>query len=472
MEKTTKIKYNQTEKMGKMPIGKLLFSMSLPAIFAMLIQALYNIVDSIYVSRITEGSEAEITALNYAFPLQMIMMAFAFGVGIGTNSLIARRLGEKKADEASNAAKTGFVLVLICYAAFLIFSFFLPQLFLKIYHIDSPEIKQMATSYLSIVMAFSFGMFLETTSNKILQSTGDMKTPMFTLLLGAVTNIILDPIFIFKANEGIGLPFGLGLGVTGAAIATVIAQIVAAIFALTILLFKKHAIKVDFKPFKIHKQTVAEIIRVGISVTIMNSINAITTIILNTILTKSGVTVLGVYFKIQSFIFMPVFGLTQGALPILGYNYGAKEEHRFRKTFFYAISFALAIMVIGLVLFQTIPGPILGMFDLSSSLDLGMRAIRIMSICFIPAALSIVISTMFQAIGHGVKSMLMSLARQLIILIPCAIIIKALTHTDDYVWWSYPIAEIACCAVFIPIALLTIKKIFIKQRAEMATVTE
>lgn len=207
-----------TKRMGTMPESKLLLSMSLPAIVSMLVQALYNVVDSIYVSKITMGSEKEITALNYAFPMQMIMLAFALGIGIGTNSLISRRLGEKNNEAASKAASTGLIIAIGCYLCFFVFSFFLPKLFLSIYEFEDPSIAAMSNSYMRIVMAFSFGMFIEMCISKILQATGNMKIPMYTLLLGACTNIILDPIFIFKPHQGIGLPFGLGLGVNGAAI--------------------------------------------------------------------------------------------------------------------------------------------------------------------------------------------------------------------------------------------------------------
>lgn len=447
----------QENKMRNTPIGKLLLAMAIPAIFSMLVQALYNVVDSLYVSRIS-NENTELTALNYAFPIQMICLAISLGIGIGTSSVISRRLGEKNQKMADNAAKTGIFLAIIAYIIILVCSFFVPKLFMNIYN-DTQEIKELSISYLSIVMAFSIGSMLEVVISKILQGTGNMIIPMISQLIGAITNIILDPIFIFAPGLGIGLPFGLGLGVKGAAIATVIAQCVSGLFVTLVIVLKKQQVSFNFKEFKLIRQTIKDIFNVGISVTIMNSINALTTIILNLILTSSGVTILGTYFKVQSFIFMPVFGLTQGAMPIMGYNFGARSKERFLKTIKLSLYASLSVMFIGLLLFQFGANIITDVFNFGEISSLAAKAFRIISLCFIPAAISIIISSMFQAIGHGYKSMLMSILRQAVILIPCAILLKNIFQSDNGVWAAYPISELLCCVTFSIVAILTLKKV-------------
>ncbi len=445
-------------KLRTEPIGKLLFKMAVPAIFSMLVQALYNIVDSLYVARISETNN-ELTALNYAFPVQMVVLAISLGIGVGTSSMISRCLGAKKQQAADYSAKTGLLMAFIAYIVILICSFFVPQLFMKLYN-DTQEIESLSIKYLSIVMAFSIGSIFEVVISKILQGTGNMIVPMLSQLIGAITNIILDPIFIFNAGEGIGLPIGLGMGVSGAAIATVIAQCISGLFVTSIIIFKKQLVSFNFKDFKIKKEILKGILSVGIAVAIMNSINAFTTITLNKILSSDGVTILGTYFKVQSFIFMPVFGLTQGAMPIMGYNYGANIKERFLRTFKLSLLTSLTVMFIGLLLFQFGSNIFVIAFKLGNASNLAIKAFRIISISFIPAGISIIISCMFQAIGHGYKSTLMSILRQAVILIPCAIILKSITHSDDSVWWSYPISEIVCCIIFIFIGLFTIKKLF------------
>lgn len=468
---------NKTSRLGTAPIFKLILTMSLPAIFSMLVQALYNIVDSFFVGMITE-TDNEITALNYAFPLQMIFFAIAMGIGVGANSLIARRLGENNQQEASKAAQTGIILGVFAYVITIICSLFLPKLFMKIYNC-SDIISDLSISYLSIVMAFSFGMYIETICNKILQSTGNMKIPMYSQLLGAVTNIILDPIFIFKTNQSYFLPFGgkftmpfgLGLGVQGAAIATVIGQIAAGILVLCITLLKKHSVSFNFKGFKFSWQIIKQIFNVGIAVTIVNSINSFSTIILNLILEKVpvkingedvavGVTILGSYYKLQSFVFMPAFGLNQGVMPILGFNYGANKPKRFNKTFVYSLLIAISILSLGLILFQVMPKTLLNILSISGdTIKYGEIALRIISISFVAAAVNIIVSSLYQAIGHGIKSMCLNLLRQAGILIPLVFLLSFLTKNLNIVWIAFPIAEWLCMLVFIPITLITIKKI-------------
>lgn len=448
-------------KMETTPVGKLLFTMAIPAIFSMLVQALYNIVDSLYVANISNTNN-ELTALNYAFPVQMIVLAISLGIGIGTNSMVSRCLGAKKQNDANLTAKTGIIMALIAYIVVLICSFFVPTLFMKLYN-DSANIENLSIQYLRIVMAFSVGSIFEVVISKILQGTGNMIVPMISQLIGAITNILLDPIFIFNPGEGLGLPIGLGLGVQGAAIATVIAQCISGLFVTSIIIFKKQKVSFNFKEFHFSKYIIKSILSVGVAVTIMNSINAFTTIALNKILSSSGVTILGTYFKVQSFVFMPIFGLTQGALPIMGYNYGARIKKRFKKALLLSIMTSLSVMTIGLFLFQFGSNIIVQAFKLGEISNIAVSAFKIISICFIPAGISIIFSSMFQAIGHGYKSTLMSIFRQAIILIPCAIILKQLTNSDASVWWSYPISEIICCLVFSIIAIKTQKHLFDEQ---------
>lgn len=469
---------NNSTKLGNTPILKLMAIMSIPAMFSMLVQALYNIVDSFFVGMISTTNN-EITALNYAFPLQMIFFAIALGIGIGTNSLISRRLGEGNDKEASRVAQTGLILGLCAIVITILCSFFLPKLFMLLYKNESNTIRDLSIQYLSIAMGFSFGMYIETIFNKILQSTGNMKIPMFSQLIGAITNIILDPIFIFKANGVYQLPFGgeftmpfgLGMGIQGAAIATVIGQIAAGIFVLCFALFKKQSVKFNFKGYKFSWRTIKQIFNVGIAVTIVNSINSISTIILNKIFelvpvkigneyVNIGATILGTYYKLQSFVFMPVFGMNQGVMPILGYNYGAKKSNRFNKTFIYALSFALIIMSLGLILFQVAPSKLLNILSISGiTNEYGTIALRVVSLSFLAAAGTIITSSLFQAIGHGLKSALLNLLRQAFILIPLAFIISYFTRNINLVWIALPIAEWVTLAIFVPVIIITLKNL-------------
>lgn len=468
---------DNSTKLGKTPILKLMAIMSIPAMFSMLVQALYNIVDSFFVGMISETNN-EITALNYAFPLQMIFFAIALGIGIGTNSLISRKLGENNQKEASKVAQTGLLLGVCAIVITALSSLFLPKLFMMIYKDESDTIKNLSIDYLTIAMGFSFGMFVETIFNKILQSTGNMKVPMFSQLIGAITNIILDPIFIFKAGTtyetpfgfDFNMPFGFGLGVKGAAIATVIGQIVAGIFVLCIALFKKQSVSFNFKGFKLSFNVIKQIISVGIAVTIVNSINSISTMILNKIfenvkiqigdeLKNVGATVLGTYFKLQSFIFMPIFGMNQGVMPILGYNYGAKKAKRFNQTFIYALIFALIIMTVGLLLFQFAPEQLLSILLSGEEVSRGVWALRIISLSFFAAAGNIIVSSLFQAIGHGFKSAALNLLRQAFILIPLALVISLVFKELNYVWIAFPVAEWLSLLIFSFITVRTIIKL-------------
>ena len=451
-------KFN-SDKMGTMPVGKLLFSMSVPAIFSMLVQSLYNVVDSIFVAQVSEDA---LVAVSIAFPLQMLIIALALGVGVGTNALIARRLGEKRREEANIAANTGIVLSLINMALCMLVGLFLAKPFVGLFTQDA-AIFTMGSQYLMIVMVFSVGVMIEMTCSRVLQATGNMIVPMISQLIGAITNIILDPIFIFGY---FGVP---KMGVAGAAVATVIGQILAMIFVLIVLKVGTH--EVDIAPWRHHPQMQAakDIYRVGIPTFVMNAIGSLTTTAMNAILmgfSATAVAVLGIYFKLQSFVFMPIFGLNLGAMPILGYNYGAADEKRFTRTLALSFGVALAIMVIGTVLFWTMPEMLLKLFNGSDQmLQLGSYALRVLALCFLPAACSIIMTTMFQALGKGMMSLVMSLLRQLVFIIPLAWILGQLGGLGA-VWFCYPAAELLVAVIFVPIALKTIKKSFDQERQE------
>ncbi len=418
-------------KMGYAPIFKLIVSMSLPAIFSMIIQALYNIVDSVFVSMYSMDG---LTAVSLAFPIQMLLIAVSVGTGVGINSLVSRRLGEKRQHEADSAATHGIVLGVCNWIVFLILGLTIVKPFINAFT-DNPEIAGMGIDYLSVIMIYSFGCFLEVIIEKTLQATGNMIFPMIFMLTGALLNIALDPVFIFV----------LDMGVKGAAIATVLGQIVAMILAVIILVFKKHAVKISFRDVKLSWITVKNIYAVGIPAIVMQSITSLMLVLVNLILKKFpnsdiAISVLNVYFKLQSFVFMPCFGLNQGLLPIMGYNYGAKNKERLMKTLKYGITIAFCIMTVGFTVFMTIPNVLLGMFNADKEMmDIGCVALRIICLCFLPAAVGIIFISFFQATGHGMRSMLISLLRQLVILVPSAFALSYISL--NAVWFAFPIAE-------------------------------
>ena len=422
-------------KMGTEPIGKLLLSMSLPAMFSMLIQALYNIVDSIYVAQIGEHA---LTAVSLAFPVQNLMIAVSVGTGVGLNSLISRRLGERREKEASAAATHGVLISFAESLLFLLFGLFFCRMFFSAITSDSTVI-QMGVEYTSIVTIFSFGCFIEINLEKTLQATGNMFYPMVFQLIGAISNIILDPIFIFG---WFGLP---AMGVTGAAIATVTGQILAMLFAVYVMVRKEHAVHITFKGFHLSGAIVRDIFQVGFPSIIMQSIGSVMIMALNNILivfSQAAVAVLGVYFKLQSFVFMPVFGLGAGALPIMGFNYGARNKKRLMHTLQLTCAIAFGIMLVGLLIFQFGARYLLMMFNASTDMmDIGISALRTISLCFPAAGLGIAFSNFFQAIGEGKNSLLISVLRQLVILLPCAWIISRI-GTLNQVWLAFPIAEV------------------------------
>ena len=429
----------QENKMGIMPIPKLLISMSLPMIASMLVQALYNIVDSMFVAQLNEGA---LTAVSLVFPVQNLMIAVASGTGVGINALLSRSLGEKKLDQANKIASNGVFLALVSSLVFAVIGIFCSRLFFAAQTTDA-QIVEYGTQYMSIITIASIGIFLQVTYERLLQSTGKTFFNMITQGTGAIINIILDPILIFG---WFGLP---AMGVTGAALATVIGQFCASILA--VYFHNKHnaEIIVRARGFKIDKETIVSIYKIGVPSILMQSIGSVTTFCMNNILlmfSATAATVFGVYFKLQSFIFMPLFGLTNGMIPIVAYNYGARNKKRIYNTISISMLIAIIIMSIGLLVFQTLPATLLGLFDASEQmLAIGIPALRIISVSFIFAGYSIISSSVFQALGNGVYSLAVSVARQLVVIIPVAFLFAKFFGLN-MVWWAYPIAEIASVA--------------------------
>lgn len=441
----------QENKMGVMPVGKLLVSMSLPAMFSMFIQALYNIVDSIFVSRISENA---LTALSLAFPMQMLMVSFSVGMSVGICSVISRRLGQKREKEAFNAAQTGYTIELICALGALLIGLFFSKTFISWYTND-PELLQMGTTYISICMCFGFGGFILQLCEKSLQATGDTIHPMIIQISGAVFNIIFDPIFIFG---WFGLP---AMGVAGAAIATVMGQFLS-MFIGIYFVKKSPYVSINFLKFRLAKEDLKDINAVGFPAVILQGIGTIMSSTMNLVLTSFDVlatTVFGVYFKLQSFVFMPIFGMSQGLMPILGYNFGAKNRSRMFKALKVSLAIALAIMVFGLLLFEAIPGVLLSMFNASDAmLAIGKKAMRRICLSFPLAAISITLGTMFQAMGDGVYSMINSIVRQIGVLIPAAWILGHFFGLDA-VWFSFVIAEVFALILTLIFFRIEVKKI-------------
>jgi putative MATE family efflux protein len=426
--------------MGVMPMNKLLATMSFPAMLSMLIQALYNIVDSIFVSRISENA---LSAVTLVFPIQMLMISVGVGTGVGLSSLIARRLGQKRFDEANDSAMHGLLIAVINWLVFAAFGLLGTAAFIRLFS-DDAELIGFAVRFGTIVTVGSPFLFVQINIEKTLQATGNMLFPMIFNIVGAVTNIILNPILIFG---WFGAP---ALGIAGSATATVISQFVAMSIALFMFFRFKHAVKLNFKHFKPKRKIFSDIYAVGLPSIVMQAIMSFTISGMNAILirmTSTAVAVLGVYFRIQSLIFMPVFGLNQGALPIIGYNFGARNKARLIECYKKASVIAISIMLIGLVLFQLFPMQILHIFNASPDmLHIGSRALKIISICFIPAGFAIVSTTLFQALGHGVLSMILSLLRQLVLILPFCYFLAKFWGVD-YVWFCYPMAEIFSVAI-------------------------
>lgn len=425
----------QENKMGVMPVNKLLLSMSVPMMLSMLVQALYNIVDSVFVAQINEDA---LTAVSLAFPLQTLMIALGGGMCVGVNALLSRALGEKDYKRVNDCAKNGVFLSLINFLIFLLIGLFLVKPF-YLSQTEDMEIVNYGVQYLSIVCTCSIGIYMQFIFEKLLQSTGRTVLTMITQATGAVINIILDPILIFGL---LGMP---KMGVAGAAIATVIGQIVAAILACVLNQKMNPEIALDFKGFRPNGRVIDQIYQIGVPSIIMQSIGSIMTYSMNQILiafSSTATAVFGVYFKLQSFIFMPIFGLNNGMVPIIAYNYGARKKERMVQTIKLSVIYAMTIMAVGVLIFQLIPDKLFMLFDASEHmLSMGVPALRIISVHFVLAGFCIVVGSVFQALGHAVYSMINSICRQLIVLIPAAYLLAQLGDVN-YVWWAFPIAEL------------------------------
>ncbi len=440
-------------KMGYMPEGKLLLNMSLPMMLSMLVQAMYNIVDSIFVSRISEDA---LTAVSLAFPLQSLMIAIAAGTGVGVNALISRALGEKRQDKVDQVASNGLFVYALSYIAVAILGILVVRPFYTMQTgVGQENILELGVTYLSIVMVFSFGLFAQFIFERMLQATGRTVFTMISQMVGAIINIILDPILIFGL---LGFP---KLGIAGAAVATVAGQIIAAIIGCIYNMKKNPDVHVSFKGFHPNGKIIGEIYMIGVPSIIMQSIGSVMTTGMNLILmglSSTSAAVFGVYFKLQSFFFMPVFGLNNGLIPIISYNYGARNKKRMINTMKYGYMVALFFLLLGFAAFELIPMQLLLLFDASiDMLTIGIPALRIIGIHFLIAWFCIVTGTLFQAVGSAVYSMYVSLARQLVVLLPAAYILAKLGGLA-WIWWSFPIAEVMSMMITLVCLRLTMKK--------------
>ena len=445
-------------RMGVMPVGKLLFSMSTPMVISFLVQSLYNIVDSIFVARYSPDALA---AVSLAYPIQILMIAVSVGTGVGVNALLSRLLGEGKKERAKATADNAVLLAIIASIAFAIFGAIGTKAFFNA-QTNSDSIRSLGYSYLSIVSIFSFGLILEVTYERILQSTGKTIYNMITQGIGAIINIILDPILIF------GLLGAPKMGVAGAAIATVAGQIVAMILSFVFnmkyneevdITFGKHIFKPDFIIIK-------DIYKVGIPSIAMQSMSTIMMLGLNKILVRysdMAVNVLGIYYKLQSFVFMPIFGLNNGMTPIVAYNYGARNKDRIMKVLKYSFLSSLVIMVIGTAIFWIFPKELMILFSPNEEmLRLGIPALRICSLCFILAAFDVIAIASFQSLGNGMYALYASFLRQLVLILPLAYVLSNMFGLEA-VWYSIPLAELGCA--FLDIYLM--KKIYKQKIANL-----
>ena len=439
-------------KMGVMPVGKLLFSMSAPMMLSMLIQACYNIVDSIFVAQISEDA---LNAVSLTFPLQQLMIAVCGGTAVGMNALLSRALGAKEPEKANKIANTGIFLFACSYVVFALIGFFFSKPFF-LAQTDVEEIVNYGTDYATICMCGAIGIFTQFCFEKMLQATGRTFCTMVTHLIGTIVNIVLDPILIFGL---FGFP---KLEVAGAAIATVSGQMVAGLMAILFNLKFNKDIHISFKLIRFDKEIVKEIYKIGLPSIVMQSIGSVMTFCLNKILiafTTTATAVFGAYFKLQSFIFMPIFGLNNGMVPIIAYNYGAKKYDRVKKTIILTIITAIAIMTMGMLTFELVPHVLLGMFNASEAmLEIGVPALRIIGTHLIFAGFCIISGSVFQAIGNPNHSLIVSICRQLVALLPAAWLL-AQTNRLELVWLAFPIAE--CVS-------LTLSAIFLKKTLKTA----
>ncbi len=444
-------------KMGVMPVNQLLLNMSLPMMVSMLVQALYNIVDSIFVARVSEDA---LTAVSLAFPIQTLLIAVGAGTGVGINALLSKSLGEKNYETANQTAMNGIFLAVLSFILFVAVGLFAVKPFYlsQVKSTDS-EIYTMGISYLSIVCICSFGIYGQLIFEKLLQSTGMTFYSMLSQLAGAVTNIVLDPILIFGL---LGMP---KMGVTGAAVATVVGQCVGAVLGVWFNLKCNHELQLSIKGFRPNAKIIGKIYQVGLPSIIMQAIGSVMTYGMNLILiqfTSTATAIFGIYFKLQSFFFMPVIGLNNGMVPIIAYNFGAGKRSRIVKTIRYSLVYAFMLMFLGFLAFQLIPAQLLGMFEASDEmLEIGVSALRIIGVHFLIAWFCIIAGSVFQAVGNGVYSLIVSVARQLVILLPAAYILAKIGGLA-LVWWAFPIAELMSFAVSATFLVITWKKVISK----------
>ena len=446
-------------RMGTEPLNPLLLSLAIPMMISMLVQALYNVVDSIFVSYV---NEAALSAVSLAFPIQNLLIAFAVGTAVGVNAYLSKNLGEGNHEEADRAAANGLFLAVCSAIGFLIFGLFGAKAFIHAQTTDA-LIARYGTEYLTICTVFSLGCCVQCMMEKILVSTGRSTFAMTTQLIGAVTNIVLDPVFIFGL---FGVP---RLEAAGAAVATVIGQFVGAAAALTLHFLYNKDVHISLRGFRPNGRTIRRIYQVGIPSIVMNAIGSVMTFGMNAILiaySTTAVAVFGVYFKLQSFVFMPVFGLNNGMVPIVSYNYGARKPDRILGTMRLAAIYAVSIMVLGFLAGQFLPGVMLSIFNASPDmLSLGTVALRIISISFLMAGFNVISSAYFQALGHGVLALWVSIIRQLVVLLPTAWLLR-LAGRVELVWWAFPIAEVVALTLCVIFQRVCYNKIIRPMRSE------
>ena len=429
-------------KMGTMPEGRLIVTMSFPIMLSMLVQALYNIVDSAFVARISEDA---LTAVSLAFPVQLLMIAVATGTGVGVNALLSRRLGEKKQEAANAVAINGIFLSVCCWLVFAVLGVLFGRQFIALFT-EVPAIIEMGTGYVTVVTVASCGVFLLFVAERLMQATGNTVYHMVTQLIGALLNCILDPIMIFG---WFGCP---ALGTTGAALATVISQIIAMLIGFAINVRLNHDVRIHVRGFRPDAAILGEIVRIGLPAALQQSLLSVLTVGLNRILmpfSQTAVSFYGVYYKLQNFLFMPVYGLNNALIPMIGYNFGAKNRRRIERITRFALLLALGIMAAGTVLFELLPVPLLRLFDASDAmLAIGVPGIRIISVSFCLAGVSVILCGCMQGLGRGNESLAVALLRQLVVILPVAAALSRISL--DAVWFSFPIAEaIGLLAAFV-----------------------
>ena len=426
--------------MGTMDVNPLLIKLSIPMMISMLVQALYNVVDSIFVARVSENA---LTAVSLAFSLQNMMFAVGIGTGVGVNALLSKSLGEKNQSRANKTAENGLFLALCSYLVFLVLGLTVVRPYFYAQTADA-DIAEQGIRYLTICCVLSLGMFMQVMNEKLLAATSRTTLSMISQLVGAIVNIILDPIFIFGyCGEALS-------GTTGAALATVIGQFCGAGVSFYLNLRKNPDIQLDFKGFRPSAEAIKRIYVVGLPSIAMQCVGSVMTFLMNQILmafTATAVAVFGVYFKLQSFVFMPIFGMNNGMVPIISYNYGARKPERVKKTIRLAVFYAECIMLVGFCIFQFLPDKLLGLFAASDAmLAIGVPALRIICPHFLLAGAGIVLSSVFQALGNGVFSLTVSICRQLVVLIPAAWLLSR-TGEVNMVWWAFIIAEVVSLAL-------------------------